>query len=90
MPLDVVEKVEGGRLRVRTPPDPRTGLADKSLDPLDLIHAVTTQIPEPPVNTSSDFTLGTRNRSRGARAETIKANARPTRTRKSRRGTGAG
>jgi hypothetical protein len=47
MPIDVVEKVEGGRLRVRTPPDPRTGLADKILDPLDLIHALTTQIPDP-------------------------------------------
>ena len=46
MPQDVVEKVEGGRLRVRTPPDPRTGLADKILDPLDLIHALTTQIPD--------------------------------------------
>ena len=36
LPLDVVEKVEGGRLRVRTP-----------LDPQDLIHALTTQIPDP-------------------------------------------
>ena len=36
LPIDVVEKVEGGRLRVRTPPDP-----------LELIHALTTQIPDP-------------------------------------------
>ncbi len=34
LPMEVVEKVEGGRLRVRT-----------LLDPLDLIHALTTQIP---------------------------------------------
>jgi hypothetical protein len=47
LPLDVVEKVEGGRLRVRTPPDPRTGLVEKILDPLDLIHALTPQIPDP-------------------------------------------
>ena len=47
LPLDVVEKVEGGRLRVRTPPDPRTGLVEKILDPLELIHALTTQIPDP-------------------------------------------
>ena len=47
LPLDVVEKVEGGRLRVRTPLDPRTGLVEKILDPLDLIHALTTQIPDP-------------------------------------------
>ena len=38
LPLDVVEKVEGGRLRVRTPPDPRTGLVEKILDPLELIQ----------------------------------------------------
>ena len=47
LPIDVVEKAEGGRLRVRTPPDPRTGLTDKLLDPLALIHALTTQIPDP-------------------------------------------
>jgi Putative transposase len=47
VPQDVVEKVEGGRLRVRTVPDPCTGLADKTLDPLDLIHALTSQIPDP-------------------------------------------
>ena len=40
LPLDVVEKVEGGRLRVRTPPEPRTGLVEKILDPLDLIQAL--------------------------------------------------
>ena len=47
LPIDVVEKAEGGRLRVRTPPDPRTGLTDKLLDALALIHALTTQIPDP-------------------------------------------
>ena len=47
LPIDVVEKIEGGRLRVRTPPDPRTGLVEKILDALDLIHALTTQIPDP-------------------------------------------
>jgi len=47
MPIDVVEKVEGGRLRVRTPPDPHTGLVEKILDPLELFHALTTQIPDP-------------------------------------------
>ena len=33
LPIDVVEKVEGGRFRVRTSPDPRTGLVEKILDP---------------------------------------------------------
>ena len=47
LPIDVVEKAEGGRLRVRTPPDPRTGLVEKLLDPLELIHALATQIPDP-------------------------------------------
>ena len=36
--VEFVEKVEGGRLRVRTPPDPRTGRVEKILDPLDLIQ----------------------------------------------------
>lgn len=35
------------RTRVRTPPDPRTGLVQKIFDPLELIHALTTQIPDP-------------------------------------------
>ena len=34
-------------MRVRTPPDPRTGLGEKLPDPLELIHALTTQIPDP-------------------------------------------
>ena len=42
--IDVVEKVEGGRLRVRTPPDP-----------LDLIHALTTQIPDPGQHMVRDY-----------------------------------
>jgi len=46
LPIDVVEKAEGGRIRVRTPPDPRTGLAEKLRDPLELVHALTTQIPD--------------------------------------------
>ena len=32
---------------MRIPPDPRTGLVEKLLDPLELIHALTTQIPDP-------------------------------------------
>jgi len=56
MPLDVVEKVEGGRLRVRTPPDP-----------LDLIHALTTQIPDSGQHMVRYYGWYS-NRSRGARA----------------------
>lgn len=41
MPIDVVEKVDGGRLRVRNPPDPRTGLVEKILDPLEPIEGGT-------------------------------------------------
>jgi hypothetical protein len=67
LPLDVVEKVEGGRLRVRTPPDPRTGLVEKILDPLDLIHALTTQIPDPGQHLVR-YCSWYSNRSRGARA----------------------
>jgi len=47
LPIDVVEKVEGGRLRVRTPPDPRTGLVEKILDPLSIIAALPEARPRP-------------------------------------------
>ncbi len=66
LPIDVVEKVEGGRLSVRTPPDPRTGLVEKILDPLDLIHAITTQIPDPGQHMVRYYAWYS-NRSRGAR-----------------------
>jgi hypothetical protein len=69
--IDVVEKVEGGRLRVRTPPDPRTGLVEKILDPLDLIHALTTQIPDPGQHLVRYYAWYS-NRSRGARGSEMK------------------
>ena len=53
MPIDVVEKVEGGCLRVRTP--------------LDLIRALTTQIPDPGQHMVLYYDWHS-NRSRGARA----------------------
>jgi hypothetical protein len=77
LPLDVVEKVEGGRLRVRTPPDPRTGLADKILDPLELIHALTTQIPDPGQHMVRYYGWYS-NRSRGARTAGGLRQGRPT------------
>ena len=67
LPMEVVEKVEGGRLRVRTPPDPRTGLVEKILDPLELIHALTTQIHDPGQHMVRYYGWYS-NRSRGARA----------------------
>ena len=36
-----------GRVRVETPPDPRTGQTSLVLDALEFIHRVTTQIPDP-------------------------------------------
>ena len=59
MPPDVVEQVEGGRVHVRTPPNPRTGLADKILDPLDLLHALNSRSTTS-VNTWSAIAAGTR------------------------------
>jgi hypothetical protein len=46
LPLDRV-RVEGGQVLVTTPPDPRTGATELALDPLDFVHAVTEQIPDP-------------------------------------------
>jgi hypothetical protein len=36
-----------GRVKLLTPPDPKTGLAGRLFDPIDWVHAVTTQIPDP-------------------------------------------
>lgn len=46
VPFDAVE-LQGSKVRVKTPPDPRTGERDLLLDPLDWIHAVTLQVPDP-------------------------------------------
>ena len=63
-------------MRVRTPPDPRTGLVEKIVDPLDLIHALTTQIPEPGQHLVRYYAWYS-NRSRGARAAGGARLARP-------------
>ena len=47
MRLDAIAALDDGRLRVHTPPDPRTGETDRTLDALDWVHAVTSQIPDP-------------------------------------------
>ena len=36
-----------GRVKLHTPPDPKTGASSRLFDPLDWVHAVTTQIPDP-------------------------------------------
>lgn len=46
MPFDAVE-LKGTIVRAKTPADPRTGERELLLDPLDWIHAVTLQIPNP-------------------------------------------
>jgi hypothetical protein len=43
----LVEETEEGKVRVRTPVDPRTGERDVVLDPLEWIHAVGRQVPDP-------------------------------------------
>ena len=44
--LDAVVEDNEGRIRLATPPDPSTGATERILDPLDWIHAVTSQIPD--------------------------------------------
>jgi hypothetical protein len=44
--LDAVVEDEEGRIRLATPLDPATGATERILDPLDWIHAVTSQIPD--------------------------------------------
>lgn len=46
VPLEAVE-CDGDKVRVKTPADPRTGERNLMLDPIDWIHAVTLQVPDP-------------------------------------------
>ena len=46
MRLDALELVDGNVVRVRTPPDPRSGETECRLDLLDWIHAVVSQVPD--------------------------------------------
>ncbi len=45
--LAKVHPHKDGRVKLLTPLDPKTGLDYRRFDPLDWIHAVTTQIPDP-------------------------------------------
>jgi Putative transposase/Transposase zinc-binding domain len=47
MALGKVHPQKDGRVRLLTPPDPKTGKDSRLFDPLDWVHAVTTQIPDP-------------------------------------------
>jgi hypothetical protein len=44
--LDAVHEDDKGRIRLATPPDPSSGATERVMDPLDGIHAVTSQIPD--------------------------------------------
>ena len=45
--LGKVHPQEDGRVKLLTPPDPKTGARSRLFDPLDWVHLVTTQIPDP-------------------------------------------
>ena len=47
MPFQVVEATAEEQVRITTPPDPRTGEREVVLDPLEFIHAVCRQVPDP-------------------------------------------
>ncbi|MFQ5948847.1 MAG: transposase [Acidimicrobiia bacterium] len=64
--LDRLVPAGAARVRVTTPPDPRTGSTELSLDVLDWIHAITTQIPDRGQHLVRYYAWYS-NRSRGAR-----------------------
>jgi hypothetical protein len=64
--LDTISWTPGGPVHIRTPPDPRSGRTSITLDPLDWIHAVTTQIPDPRQHAVRYYGAYS-NRSRGCR-----------------------
>jgi hypothetical protein len=45
--LDTVVELDDGRVEVTTPPDPHSGHTRRVFDPLEWVHAVTSQIPDP-------------------------------------------
>jgi len=45
--MDALQKLEDGRLALETPPDPRTGDTQLTLDPLEWIHRISSHIPDP-------------------------------------------
>jgi hypothetical protein len=47
MPFSSVELTGEDRVRVTTPPDPRTGEREVVLDPLEFLHALGRQVPDP-------------------------------------------
>lgn len=47
MPFLAVERTDTDQVRVLTPPHPQSGSRELLLDPLDWIHALATQIPDP-------------------------------------------
>jgi transposase len=47
LPVASVSQHHDGRVCVKTPPDPNTGATDLLLDPIDWVHRVCSQIPDP-------------------------------------------
>ncbi len=47
LPVASVSHDDDGRVRVKTPPDPRTGATELLLDPLEWVHRICLQIPDP-------------------------------------------
>jgi hypothetical protein len=45
--VGLVEETGEGKVRVRTPPDPRTGTTEMELDPVEFVHALGRQVPDP-------------------------------------------
>jgi len=71
LPVGAVELLDGGRVRVETAPDPRTGSTVLEMDRLDLVHAVCQQIPSARMHMIrylGGYSNRTRRRLRAARA----------------------
>jgi len=45
--MNALRKLEDGPLSLETPPEPRTGASTITLDPLEWIHRLTAQVPDP-------------------------------------------
>ena len=70
--VGAVELLPGGRVRVETAPDPRTGRTFVELDRLDLVHALCQQIPDAGMHMVRYYAAYA-NRTRGGLVEARKA-----------------
>jgi hypothetical protein len=55
LPVTAVSRDDSGRVVVATPPDPRTGSTELHLDPVEWVHRICSQIPDPRLHLTRSY-----------------------------------